>query len=70
LLFKSYLGKFSQFDEVTHMERRNFTQYKYTSSLIKIVYDVPQGSILGTFLFLLYTNYLSLNIQGLILVLL
>jgi hypothetical protein len=54
---------------MTHKERRNFTQQKYTSSLSKTVRGVPQGSILGAHLFLSYLNNLPLNIQGVNLVL-
>jgi hypothetical protein len=51
LWFKSYLSNRLQSVEITQLESRNFTQYRYTSSLFKIVYGVPQGSILGTFCF-------------------
>ena len=50
-LYKSYLSNLSHFAEITQLGRRNFTQNRYTSSLIKIVYGVPKGSILGTFCF-------------------
>jgi len=69
LWFKFYLSNYSLFVEIIQIERINFTQYRYTSSLKRIVHCVPQGSILGHLLLLLYINDLPLNIQGVKLVL-
>ena len=52
LWFKSHLSNHSQFVEMTQMECRNFTQYRYTASLRTKVQGVPQGSILQPLCFI------------------
>jgi hypothetical protein len=63
LWFKSYLSNGSESVEMTQMECRNFTQYRYTASLRKIVQGVPQGSMLVPLFYVFQINDLPLNKQ-------
>jgi hypothetical protein len=64
LRFKSYLTNRRQCIEINQSNYNNVMVSRYRSSCMEIKQGVPQGSVLGAQLFLLYINGLPLNIHG------
>jgi hypothetical protein len=61
--FKSYLSRRTQLVEIPYLNKKNSLQDKVKSLISEDKYGVPQGSIWGTLLFLLYINDLPSQIK-------
>lgn len=60
----SYVSHRRQFVEIQEVDNKTSNLKSYTSSYKVIKHSIPQRSVLGPLLLLLYVNDLPLNVQG------